>query len=557
MSVLAAAMLIALPAGSPGAGPRRVALEWGSPTSRDACRMCTPTLNDLWLDGGRSSDEREDAVSMSGITCYVDAVGGSDDNAGTSPEHAWKSLRRVSRSRPGPGARILLAGGQVFPGTLRLSKLSGSEEAPIVVSSFRHGRSTIDGRRGDGIVLTDCDYVTVRDLRVVGCGRDDGSEGAGVTLLRTAHVVLDGLDVSGFRVAGVSAGGDVGTRITSIRSHDNGSAGISVNGGYEDVPRSRDLYIGDCVVYNNPGDPRNLGNHSGNGIVVGGLDGGLIEYCEAFNNGWDMPRTGNGPVGIWGWNCDRLTIQCCVSHDNKSPGDDGGGFDFDGGVTNSTMQYNLSYGNEGTGYLLCQYPGAPEWRGNVVRYNISINDGSRSFHRGIGLWLGDTGISDALIYNNTIVNPVHAVVTKGDLPGFVYRNNVFVAGQAPLDGPFASSRFERNLYWRPGPGLFCRDGEAERATLDDWAKATGQEIVHDRLVGLWADPMLVMPAPGDKLPSDPLDLAAMPFGRPRLGSPCVGAGMRVPDNGGRDAFGNHVAVTGRPSLGACEIPFER
>jgi hypothetical protein len=34
-----------------------------------------------------------------------------------------------------------------------------------------------------------------------------------------------------------------------------------------------------------PGDPTNLSNHSGNGIVAGGVDGGRAEYCEAFNNG--------------------------------------------------------------------------------------------------------------------------------------------------------------------------------------------------------------------------------------------------------------------------------
>ena len=41
--------------------------------------------------------------------------------------------------------------------------------------------------------------------------------------------------------------------------------------------------------------------------------------------------------------------QYCFSHDNKtSPeGLDGGGFDFDGGITNSLMQYNLAMNNEG------------------------------------------------------------------------------------------------------------------------------------------------------------------------------------------------------------------
>ena len=59
-------------------------------------------------------------------------------------------------------------------------------------------------------------------------------------------------------------------------------------------------------------------------------------------------RGRNGPVGIWGYESDRLTIQYCFSHDNKtSPeGLDGGGFDFDGGITNSLMQYNLAMNNE-------------------------------------------------------------------------------------------------------------------------------------------------------------------------------------------------------------------
>jgi hypothetical protein len=46
-----------------------------------------------------------------------------------------------------------------------------------------------------------------------------------------------------------------------------------------------------------PGDPSILNNHSGNGIVVGNAEKVTIEYCEAANNGWDMPRQGNGPVG--------------------------------------------------------------------------------------------------------------------------------------------------------------------------------------------------------------------------------------------------------------------
>ena len=94
-----------------------------------------------------------------------------------------------------------------------------------------------------------------------------------------------------------------------------------------------------------PGNPVNLENHSGNGIVVDHVRRCTIEYCEAFNNGWDMPRKGNGPVGIWGWEAHRLTIQFCISHDNKTQKGavDGGGFEWFGnsGTTSARVTYNF------------------------------------------------------------------------------------------------------------------------------------------------------------------------------------------------------------------------
>ena len=66
----------------------------------------------------------------------------------------------------------------------------------------------------------------------------------------------------------------------------------------------------------------------------------LIEYCTATNNGWDMPRTGNGPVGIWAYESDSVLIQRCIAYRNKTQkgAADGGGFDFDGGMTNSIIR---------------------------------------------------------------------------------------------------------------------------------------------------------------------------------------------------------------------------
>ncbi len=489
---------------------------------------------------------------------YVDAMHGSDTNAGTSPQSAWRSIARVNQAMFDAGDTLSFAGGQIYPGTLRITAhSSGARDNPVTVTSSGPSRATLNGAAGDGIVLDGCSHIVVQNLHIIGCGRKQGSEGFGIRLLRTHDVEVKHVTVSGFRLAGVATSGDENSRLVHIYAHDNGAAGIMADGGYEGMPRSRNLYIGYCVAENNPGDPKNLTNHSGNGIVVGGVDGALIEYCEAMNNGWDMPRDGNGPVGIWGWNCDRLTIQHCISHDNKSPGADGGGFDFDGGITNSVMQYNLSYNNMGCGYLLCQYGGAAPWKNNIVRYNISVNDGTKNFQAGIGLWLGDQGIGDASIYNNTIINPVHAVATLGDLPRFVYRNNIFLVGGDILHGPFTKSRFENNLFWSTGGGAVYRDEKILYTTLEQWAEATGQERVAGKLVGHSVDPGVVLPASGRKLPTDPGKLNAMPFFRLVSGSPCVGAGLPIPNCGESDLFGSRLPTSGPPSLGAHEPRADR
>ena len=487
-----------------------------------------------------------------GAAYYVDAEKGDDAHPGTAPDKAWKTLAKASAAPFQPGDRLFLAAGRTYPGTLRLGKeVQGTKEKPVVVSSHGTGRATIDAGKGDGIRLDGCAFVRVAELDVAGCGRKDGSDGNGIVIAGTTGVEVDRVEARGFRLCGISAGGDTGTRITNVRTRDNGFAGISVNGG---KTRTRDLHIGHCVAHDNPGDPKNLTNHSGNGIVVGQLTGGVIEYCEAWNNGWDMPRKGNGPVGIWGWECSRLVIQHCVSHDNKTQQGayDGGGFDFDGGMTDSVLQYNLSFNNHGAGYLLCQYPGASPWKGNVCRYNISVNDGLTNHDSGIHFWDGQKDISDARIHNNLVVNAKHAVKSTGDIAGLVFANNIFICDGDAIAGPLKRARFENNLYWPRKGGAIVRDGKQVFQTLEEWAKATGQESANGKLLGLVGDPKIHLPATLDLWPRDPSKLASMPFGRLLPGSPCLGAGIAVPDNGGRDFFGAPLPPGRRPSLGVHE-----
>jgi hypothetical protein len=476
---------------------------------------------------------------------------GDDANPGTAAK-PWRTIAKVNGTDFGPGDRLLFEGGKTFAGTVVLDKKhSGLPDKRVEISSYGEGRAAIDGGNGGGLIAKGCSHLVVRNLEFVGAGRKEGNTEVGVSLLGGEGVFVDQVEVKGFQKAGVAVAGVHKARITHVYAHDNGAAGITCDGGPSNSAMSQDVYIGYCVAENNPGDPTNRHNHSGNGIVVGCVKGCVIEHCEAMNNGWDMPREGNGPVGIWAWNADEVVIQFCVAHHNKSPGWDGGGFDFDGGVTNSVMQYNYSYENEGPGYFLCQYPMAPVWKNNVVRYNISVNDGTKNnVGCGIEVIANHTGISDAEVYNNTVYNEKGGAVGFGGtpVPRVRFRNNVFVSTEELIQGDASRARFEGNCYWSPGGKFSVQEYES----LHDWAAATGQEQVGGKIVALYADPLLVDAgaAPAVKL-EELHKLAAYRLGAK---SPCIEAGIQIEDNGGRDFWGNAVPEKGKPSIGACYKP---
>ena len=305
----------------------------------------------------------------------------------------------------------------------------------------------IDAGNGPGLIVECCSHLRLSNLSVRGSGRKDGNTADGILLKHTSDTAVNYLEVTGFRGAGIRTFGDRNTRLEHIYARDNGFAGISVDSGQSAV--TEDLYIGYCIAENNPGDPSVTDNHSGNGIVVSGVRRGLVEYCEAMFNGWDMPRDGNGPVGIWGWHSDDLTIQYCISHHNLSPGMDGGGFDFDGGMTHSSMQYNLSHHNAGAGYGLYQFAGAATWRHNKIRYNISLRDGYKNSQSGIHIWSAGEDMSDADVYGNLILNRRgHGVSYLHDVPGLRFWANRFITGGEPIHGEHRLSDYLGNAYSR-------------------------------------------------------------------------------------------------------------
>jgi hypothetical protein len=415
---------------------------------------------------------------------YVDGQLGNDTNPGTQ-DKPFKTIKWINSFQLHAGNSVFFAGGQTFTGTLQFKGLLGKKEQPITIGSYGDGRAIINGENGSSIQVAICSWLHIKNLIVTGSGRLKGNTGNGVEFRRTLDCSIDNVEASGFLWSGVKAVGGKNLQITNVHAHDNGFSGINVesdgqnSGGLEGsgAKSFRNLYIANCVANNNPGCPEVKNNHSGNGILIGGVTKGTIEYCEAMNNGGDMPREGNGPVGIWAYQSDSITIQYCYSHDNKtSPkGKDGGGFDFDGGITNSVMQYNFSANNEGAGYGLFQYYGASVWKNNIIRNNISYNDGRKNGQAGFLMWIDKNlkdGISDCQIENNIVVNRYgHAVSFEpGDYPGFSFTNNVFLTTEKSIsfvNGKYTGATFLGNQAWaadKTVPLLFPED---TKAILDD------------------------------------------------------------------------------------------
>ena len=496
-------------------------------------------------------------VSAAQATDYYVSPLGDNSNAGTSPAKAWKTIIKVNGATFRPGDSIFFEGGKSFRGGLKFdARDGGTASNPITVGSYGVGRATVSSGNRHGLYARNCAGFVVRDLNFVGSGRTDSRGGSGIYFftnlkggVKPEYVRIDNVEVSGYRQAGILIGGSrrsnsgfKDVRITNTEVYDNGDRGIS---SYGSKPPGdwvhKDIYVGNCKVYNNVGIAGKRG-HTGNGIVLSSVDGAIIEFCEAYNNGelCDDPCSG-GPIGIWAWDSHNVVIQFCESYDNKTANRaDGGGFDLDGGCVNCVMQYNYSHGNYGAGYGIYQYAGAREFKDNVIRYNISENDGLVGRYGGINLWSTNSsgGIQNTKIYNNTVYISRD---TKGaaiaDLPNvegasFVYNteiyNNIFVsaAGKKVVDIPNPSSgwSFKGNCYWTYGGDIAIRWGGKTYTSLDEWRKATGQEKINGRDVGFEVDPKLINPGGGGTIGGSHL-LATLDAYQLQESSPLIDKGL--------------------------------
>ena len=528
------------------------------------------------------------------VTYYISPAG-NDSHSGTSVQTAWRTIEKVNDIDLNPGDSVLFETGHDYCGNLFLTaEDAGTPTQPVVIGSYGAGRAKIKAGNGSGVTVLNAGGIEVKDLIVTGNDYKT-NVGSGIKIVneltdsqKLEYIRVQNVEAFGFgrkknpslglqppNGCGIFVGGYASdknksgyedVRITNCVTYQNEYFGILITGYWQDDPdtyANSDVYVGYCKMYDNPGDPNYFENHSGSGILMEDVDGGMIEYCEAYNNGYDTGCRPGGPIGIWAAVVNNVIIQCCESHHNRARAGDGGGFDFDGGTTNSILQYNYSHDNDGAGYLVCSYKNAPHtYDNNILRYNISVNDGRKNYSKGIMVLTGspkEDPIHNTQIYGNTIYSSISSAIffgRRGIYNTKVY-NNLFITANNKMllegypDKPMTT--FAGNAYWSVD-GKYNFIGYK---SLEDWRAATGQETLNGTPVGMVIDPKVTNLGSNSTI-GDPTKLHTLVAYRLQKDSPLIDTGIDLRslfgiNPGNRDFYGNPIPQGKGFDIGAHEI----
>jgi len=494
--------------------------------------------------------------SPGNTTHYVNSDRGNDQSDGTTPEKAWRTLARVNGTLFAPGDKILFKAGSRFTGQLAPSG-SGKAGAPIVVDMYGLGNKPLiqaEGSYPEAVLLRNQEYWEINNLELTNKGWIRRKFRYGVRVISwdfgtVRHIHLRNLfvhDVNGSLRKNRGEGHGIvwecgGKKVKSrfdglliegchlLRTDRNGICGYSENSDRTDWFPSLHVVIRDNLLEDIGGD----------GIKPWGCAGCLVEYNRLHKGGQRCP---DYSAGMWPWSCDHTVFQFNEVSAFKGTRD-GQAFDSDGNCHDTLFQYNYSHDNDGGFMLLCddgnwKMPNSVGNADTTVRYNISQNDRARTFHI--------TGpVKNARIYNN-----VFFIGKELDIPLFL-----FTTYNGWSDGVYVSN----NIFYVEGKCRYSRGTSRHwNGTYED-APGFGQStnIVFENNVyygrhvnppqdpkAITADPKLVNPGSGE------FGLASLEGYKLKDGSPCIGAGKPIKDNGGRDFWGNKVPEGKRPDIGA-------
>jgi hypothetical protein len=229
------------------------------------------------------------------------------------------------------------------------------------------------------LVLTDQEYWTVQHLEF------SGGDPYGVLVTGTAGV-LHGIRIRDIVVHDVT--GEPKTKQSGLLVITPGGPSqrfddILVDGvtAYRTSQWAGILVGGDSYGYGNEKDRstnivvRNsiVADVAGDGIVLFGVNNGLIENSVAWYTGMQHTEKIGTPNAIWTWMCRDCTVRRSEAFLVDSPGVDGGAFDIDYGDENNIVEE--SYGHDTQGYCVAVFGAGGVTKNSVVRNNVCSGNG--------------------------------------------------------------------------------------------------------------------------------------------------------------------------------------
>ena len=321
-------------------------------------------------------------------------------------------------TRGGSAARPLTIGTYEPPSVPSSSVARPGDRRRLQAAAPAQGLGSPATLPSSALLLDSASHVAVCGLALLGPAADgEASSTNGLTLscagagTRCAGVSLTDVSSSGWgigvNIVGQDGAGFDGLALLRVYAHDNVRAGISSSGPF---PRQKHVYahrkmvLSNCTASRNLGDATDTKSHTGSGIVLSNVDDATMTWCSAHSNGWLQASGGGGPVGLWAWEARAVVISHSSAWNNSNGVGlhDGGGFDLDGGVTDSVIEYCASWGNTGSGVMLCQFTGASTLSNNTVRNCLSVGDGYDAINSGgLELYSPDT-TQPATFIGNTV-----------------------------------------------------------------------------------------------------------------------------------------------------------
>jgi len=254
-----------------------------------------------------------------------------------------------------------------------------------------------------------------------------------------------------------------------------------------------------------------------NAIVVATIEDGLIESNLCSETA--LNTTGNT---IFTYGALNTVLQYNEGYLNRSPGADGSLYDADIGSPGTIWQYSYSHNNAHGLMWFCTHE---KDTGIVVRYNISIND--KGFLININF-----PFQSANIYNNTFyigkhLSPFIIRENKWKSHTYTYKNNIVYNDSETAAFLFAGNiskavqnrTIEKNIFFK---------------TL------LAKEI--DYTKNMTVDPQFTARTANDWLIPKMYKL--------RKESPALKSGETIPNNGGRDHYGNKIKVGDKINIGS-------